>query len=204
MSTGIDKFAQTHDRGGQVKGGDRRRFFRITDQVVVKYRVISAAQEDPGSTDVLYSRHGGSKHLRGNQDLILNRIERQFPDVARYLQYLESRVNEMYRLLLLQEIEMGDSSIKEASLSGGGLAFYAAEDIKPGAYLQLKLLLMSSCVAVLCRGTVVRSERRSMYLPTHPYRIAVEFDAIDEGDRDILIKHILKRQAAKLRHEKPT
>ncbi len=203
MSTGIEKSVQARNRDGDLEGCERRRYFRITDQVVIKYRVISEAQDDHGDTDDLYSLRGGSKRLLGNQDLILSRIEQQSPDVAQYLRHLESRVDEMYRLLLLQEVETGYGSVKEASLSGGGLAFYAGERISPGVYLQLKLLLMSSCVALMCRGTVVRSERRSRYLPTHPYRIAVEFEVINESDRDILIKHILKCQAAKLRHEKP-
>ncbi len=193
------------DKSSEVPSGtpsERRSYFRINDDVIVKYSVIHSRGDGRNKVVDLHGRDGIDP-VMGNAGLMLSRISQSDPDVAQYLSYLESRLNQMFRLLLAQELELSESRVMEASLSGGGLAFYAGEHLAPRTCLQIKLLLVSSCVAILTPARVIRSERRSRYLPTHPYRIAVEFDAIDEVDRDVLIKHILKRQAEKLRHAPP-
>ncbi len=202
MSIKPGKSRPVAGRDAAIDRSERREYFRITDEVIVRYRVVDKRDAGRAHAGDLYGR-GCVDRTIGNPGLILNRISQTDPNVAKYLKHIESRVNEVFRLLLLQELEMGDASVMEASLSGGGLAFYTSEHLAAGTCLQIKLLLMSSWVALLVRARVVRSERRSRYLPTHPYRVAVEFDAIDEADRDILIKHILKRQAEKLRHARP-
>ncbi len=93
----------------------------------------------------------------------------------------------------------------EINISGSGVRFCSEELFKPGVYLDIKLLLpISSGVIVETVGQVVRCTKLSdndMAAGHAQYDIAVKFSAINEDDREFIIRYVFKRQRELLRSE---
>ncbi|WP_447972133.1 PilZ domain-containing protein [Nitrospira sp. Kam-Ns4a] len=84
----------------------------------------------------------------------------------------------------------------EVNVSGGGLRFLAPRPFRPGDRLALRFVL-PPFVPIHAKGEVVRvvpARGRREY-----YETAVRFAEIAEADRERVIKHIVQRQAERLR-----
>ena len=94
---------------------------------------------------------------------------------------------------------------EEINISGSGLKFKSADNLKPGDYLDIKLVLpIASGVIIELIGEVVHVERSSESneaLPQDIQDIAVKFAAINEDDREFIIRYVFKRQRELLRAE---
>jgi c-di-GMP-binding flagellar brake protein YcgR len=86
-------------------------------------------------------------------------------------------------------------------LSASGLAFTSEKAIKPESILELKMILPPSLVAIITYGKVVHCRHHSeSENDQFPYNIGVDFLSLDEHDRELLIRHIVKRQMVQLRN----
>ena len=83
------------------------------------------------------------------------------------------------------------------NLSGGGVALHATLPLAVNTWLSIDLVLLPGAHTLRALGRVVDCRNRSA-----SFFIAIEFDALREEDRDTLISHVLRRQAALLRQER--
>jgi len=93
----------------------------------------------------------------------------------------------------------------EVNISGSGLGFKCSEDYKPEDYLDIKLVLpISSGIIIELIGQVVRCNSLSEKTADSDERlneIAVKFAAVNEDDREFIIRYVFKRQRELLRAE---
>ena len=94
---------------------------------------------------------------------------------------------------------------EEINISGSGLKIKSEDNIQPGDYLDIKLVLpIASGVIIELIGEVVHveklSEKKDASQPAMN-EIAVKFAAINEDDREFIIRYVFKRQRELLRAE---
>ncbi len=186
---------------------DRREFFRIDDSVQLSYRVVDSVELSlrlekldssvNGSFTVMTRLQALSQHLSAS----LHRIEQKDPDVADYLKALDKKVELLGQSFLADEIDLTEQPAKPINLSAGGMSLCTAESLEIGTQLEIKMLLLPSFTGVLIYGEVVGSEAASDDAD-FPWNLRVNFSHIRDADRDALIRHILRRQAAVLRQQR--
>lgn len=187
---------------------DRRRFFRIEDSVIFRYKVIPM-DELPGRVTRL--ENGLPDQFTVTSDLAaigqtmhakLKRIEAKSPEVAAFLGALDEKINMLARAFLAQETEMAEQPACEVNISAAGMAFRAHNDLALGSMLELKIVLFPSYTGILTFGEVIRCVYDPDTDAEFPYDVAVDFAFIRDDDRDLLIKHVLGRQMDQLREKR--
>ncbi len=184
---------------------ERREYFRIEDEVTLEYRVITESEmecvlfrikdEVPDRFTAAASFASTSRQLNH----LLNNLSVKSPDLSMCLQMLDKKLNLLAQLLVAESINIDGEGMREVSLSAGGLAFNTERELRVGDLVETRLVLFPSLTGILTVSRVVCCERRGDVEVGMPWRVAVEYQYIREPDRDLLVKHILTRQAEMLR-----
>lgn len=198
------------------KDVERRRYFRIEDNVVLSYKTLSAEEKE-----------SQTQKLQAGQDLC--------PDIYHTFVMLESDIQDLIKrskkdsLILSQAIELLNRKLNviakgppsddrrqnsifneepvKVSLSGCGISFMAANRLERGQTVQIEMILLPSRQYIACLGEVVACENAplsstALHSATHPFRIAVNFVVIRGEDSERLIQHVIKREVELLRSSK--
>lgn len=191
-----------------AEAGDRRRFFRINDEVDLYYRKI-ARQEATGAShideNVLTSEALPQIMDAVEQDMsdLLKRIEMTTqPDVARYLKLLNYKVDMLAECLWRQNDLVREKNSCHVNLSASGLAFGSEHALSEGDYLELKILLPASRALVTTCCRVIQCRQNPSTDQRYPYVVSVDYLNMKEDDRELLIKHVIKRQLTQIREHK--
>jgi len=186
---------------------ERRRFFRIDDELVFFYRKIdevTANRMTAGTQDILgnASLTAALDVLSQESSLLMRRIERNQPDIADYLKVLENKIELLVRAFMTQGMNWSQQEPSNVNLSASGIAFECAEAMAPGEFLEIKMLLASSMSLIVAVGRVVHCTIQTQDGGAPTYLIAVDYYNMHEQDREFLIKHVVKRQLQQLRQHK--
>jgi hypothetical protein len=186
---------------------DRRRFFRINDEVDLYYRKIAAQEAREASyidenvlTDAALPQIMAAVEREMNS--LLKRLEAAQPEAAQYLKLLNYKVDILAQCFLNQSDLGREKNSYQVNLSASGLAFGSEQPLSEGDFLELKILLPASralvttcCRVIQCRRNLVKEQR-------YPYIVSVDYMNMKEEDRDVLIKHVINRQLAQIREQK--
>jgi len=183
---------------------ERRRFFRIDDAVNLYYRIVDEQTVVAASkmTDDVLSNCSlvtALDVLNQESRLVLHRIEKNEPEIAEYLKLMDSKISLLAQAVLQQNNDLSESTLCNTNLSASGLAIEVDCDIKVGEFIEVKLFL-SSCVAViLLYGKVVYCKKNPTPEKTASFQIGIDYINLKDADREVLIKHIVKRQMQQIR-----
>ena len=187
---------------------ERRRYFRIDDTALVKYRVIDA-------TDLEAVRAQISQHILAHDNLraalepldarlteLAPALRRESRVVAEALELINRKLSLLAGVMAIERVAGTHAPHHEhapsaVNLSGGGMAVQADEPISTGTWLAVDLVLLPAGHSMRAIGRVTDSRRRGT-----SYWLGIEFDALREDDRDALISHALRKQAQMLRQER--
>jgi len=183
---------------------ERRRFFRVEDEIVLVYRPIAPEDvPDPAQfqNQVLdpFSLTSTLEYLTQESHAHLRRIERDHPEVAEYLKTLERKIDVLAQALMISNNRLVDQPTRKVNLSAAGIAFDADQPIAEGELLELKMVLPPSLVGIVTFGRVVHC---SPCEGEKSWRVGVDFLSMREQDREVLIRHVVKRQLTLLRQRK--
>lgn len=181
---------------------ERRRYFRIEDEVILFFREVRP--EEVPEYGTFQEQDLDAFTLSSKLDLLtsesrpmLRRIEREYPEVGGFLRIMEQKIDLVARTILTRETELLEQPTRRVSLSASGLAFESDAPFHVGRVLELKMVLPPTLAGVLAYGNVVYCRPAS---PGNPaYNIAVDFIGLRERDRELLIRHVVKRQMRQLR-----
>ncbi len=183
------------------EGRERRGFVRIDDDLVLSCRRVDPALapvEIPPSNQDLNAFTLKARFVAMERELrpVLHRLKERSDDLGAYLESLEQRLEMLADVLLKQEPEACALPTREVNLSAGGLSYRSPCPLEAGDLLQLRLLLGASGIGIETWARVVYctrlDPRRAGKLP---YRIGVEFLNMREADSDLIIRHVLCREA---------
>ncbi len=185
------------------EAGDKRQFFRINDEVDLYYRKIDCQEAIEVShivenvvTSTTYPQITAA--LEKDMSGLLKRIETTQPDVAEYLKLLDYKANLLAECLLRQSDLLRQKNTCQVNLSASGLAFGSEHALHEGDFLQLRILLLASRTLVTTCCRVIQCRSNPAYDQRYPYVLSVDFLNMKEADRELIIRHVLKRQMAQI------
>jgi len=186
---------------------ERRRFFRIDDTVNLFYKVVDEQTVLTASqlTDDLLSNCSlvtALDVLDQESRLIMYRIEKNEPEIAEYLKLMESKISLLAQAVMRQGNDFTDSNMRNANISASGLAFESDIAVEKGQYLEIKLLLTSCLAVIVIYGKVIYCKEDKLGDISMPYQIGIDYINLKEQDREVLIKHVVKRQMQQIREQK--
>lgn len=186
---------------------ERRRFFRIDDQINLYYKKVDASVVTPAS------------HMNGNllgncslsaalelisqeSQVLMHRLERTVPDIADYLKLIESKIDLISQAMTMQNSDFKEKDTRNANLSASGLAFESEEALSVGDYLEIKMLLVSCMAVIVTYGKVIYCKPIKNPDNHFSHVIGVDYINMKEQDRELLIRHVVKRQMQQIREQK--
>lgn len=188
---------------------ERRRFFRIDDDINLYYKVLGPNPVNDTSyvsTDILGSCSLASAldMLSQEAKVLMRRIETRDPDVADYLKLLNNKIEIIAQTMMLQGTDFGEQTTRNVNLSASGLAFDNDEELKMSDYLEVKMVLSSIAAVILVNAKVVYCKKNidSEQSNKPSYMIGLDYVNIQDQDRELLIKHIVRRQMQQIRASK--
>lgn len=182
---------------------ERRVFFRIDDEIVLNYRVVTNDEFD--NNDGLHINESSSLTLATELDKMkatsrihLRHVEKENAEIARYFTHLENKIDLIARHVIMGADGLFTENTQSVSISGSGLAFTAKEKLNIGSYVELKFVLKPSLTCIRSYSKVVLCQDQG----NGEYKIAIEFSKLTEEDRDVLIRHVVKKQMNEIRDHK--
>lgn len=175
---------------------ERRRYFRIEDVIGLKSEVIDSQKLNDKLERFWSNQHEYSLLNEFNYQIEQHRadlrhIKESLPEVGRYLEVLQNQLDLLTDKLLQDEDQFTETE-KTVNLSAQGLAFYSAEAAHDGDVVELHLRLMPERHKIVLFARVVSCERVDHV--SGQFRIALDFEHIQEADRELLVKHVHGKQ----------
>ncbi|SMF95440.1 PilZ domain-containing protein [Methylomagnum ishizawai] len=188
---------------------ERRRYFRIEEQVILSFKEISPREipDLAGFQEITelpcnpFALASSLELLSQESRFLLRKIERDAPDIAEALRIIERKVDLVTRVFMSREPDLAECLPQEINLSASGLSFSIDQTYDPGRVLEIKMVLLPNMVGVIAYGRVIYC-RRNVTLAGQPYRVGVDFIGLSDRDREMLIRHVVRRQSQILRGQK--
>ncbi len=187
---------------------ERRRYYRIEDRALIKYRVVTEAALDDErrfifldeirSSNLHAALMGLELKLQDQIDIVRGRDKA----LAEALELLNRKFTLLERIVALEgshdsSIDYREHEPTRVNLSGGGIGIEAAAPLDVDTRLAIDLVLLPSNHSMRVLGRVIDCRETA-----GGYDIAIEFEEIREDDRDTLIQHIVRKQSALLRDQR--
>ena len=185
---------------------ERRKYFRIEDHVMLKYRVVPP-EEVQSTTDRLraplpnaFSLASDFAEMKEQMTLLQRSVEKASPSVAQYLQLIDRKLDMVAKVMLVQNMGTDEHLWRRVNLGAGGMAFDSPVELPEGAILEIKLGLLPSHAGLRTIGKTLRSDKYSD--GKVGFRVAIAFLHVRDSDRELLVQHVLWRQAQNLREKR--
>ncbi|MCB1727007.1 MAG: PilZ domain-containing protein [Gammaproteobacteria bacterium] len=200
----------TENERHKESAAERRHYFRIDDTIRLSLRRVPKDELD-ARLDRLEHDLAGNFTVMSSLAAItaqtavsLRRIENRDPDLAAYLRAIDHKIEVIGRAFIAQEPELAAEKALPVNLSAGGMSVGVEECFEPGADLELRMLLFPSFTGLMIYATVVECRPATPQELADGYRhlARIEFTHIREQDRELLIRHLLRRQSNQLREDR--
>ncbi len=186
---------------------DRRRFFRIDDEVNLNFKIVdeqTVLTASEVTSDILSSCSfvTGLDILDQEARIVMQLIEKSNPEIAEYLKILDTKISLVAQETMRQGHEISDNHIRNANISASGVAFESTSEVKVGEFLEIKLLLTSCFAVIVIYGKVIYCNESTDKDESMPFQIGLDYINLKEHDREVLVKHVVKRQMQQIREQK--
>lgn len=191
---------------GHIKppGLERRRYFRIADDITLFYKIIDAKAIEAGSHVLQGALEGCSIStawhiLTQEAKIIQSKIELKDPEMGEYFKLLNAKLDLVAQAAIVKEADKQAQKTRNVSLSASGVAFDNETALQLGEYLEVKMIL-GSVVAVIAVHAKVVCCRQNTDPSKPPFLIGLDYVNIQEQDRELLIQYIVQKQKQQIRN----
>lgn len=168
---------------------NKREYSRVDAYIPIEYQLIK-----PERKDALRSRLAGDSILAEFKSL-------PNPDdqlIAQWLQSINSKLDEIIRMLTLQYNGFDRLSIMKVNISGGGMSLNTKETFAPGDVLEIKVMLGQQVpIALFLYGEVIEVPK-----PHTEYNTSTQFINTDDFIRDEIIRFVFETEREILREKR--
>jgi len=194
---------------------ERRRYFRVDDEIGLRYRVIDIAEKEEAFSHLKDSNVVVFQRLDEALANQLEIVENDLPSAAVAIRLLQEKVD-----IIAAELSPNDKLIIDqleiirVNISACGLAFDTDEVIAPDSYLALDMNLLLSGKRLMVLARVIACDdlsKRSSKISTdertnmsRSLRIRVNFESVPPKDQEMLVQHVIQRQAQQLQESRRT
>ncbi len=188
-------------RWGSDSGGERRCHYRVSDRAIMELtRLLPEQWEDRQAALAAprvdaFALGSDCQALREQTAVLRRHAARESEAFARLFDSLERRFDRMVSVLMLHELvpESGEPLTVDISAEGCGFAW--PEPLPEGQGLELRLVFPSTALGLHTLAWVAHCAQE----PGGGCRVGVRFEFCRDSDRELLVHHVLQREAALLR-----
>jgi len=179
---------------------DKRKFFRIDDVMYLSYRLVSPAEvHSARNQDFRLPRHkftykANMDRLSRELNPLYNLIKLSDPDIALYLATLDKKINLLSEYLIEDNEAENDIEPQQVNIGAGGLAFISDEPFVSGVMLEIQIKLLPEYIDIFSYGKVISCMQLQESTKQPGYKIAVEFEFMDDDVRDLITRHVLGKE----------
>ncbi len=179
---------------------DKRKYFRIDDIALLSYRVVSwsevrSAQKQDSSLPInKLTIKANLDRLSREMQPLYNIIKSSSPNIALYLATLDNKINLLSQYLIEDDDAENDIKPQQINIGAGGLSFIADKHLVTGAMLEIQMKLLPGNMAIFSYAMVISCTRLEASAERQDYKIAVEFEFMDDDVRDLITRHVLARE----------
>lgn len=180
---------------------ERRRFFRLDDEVVMDFRAISQ-DEFTHWKEQQTQQKNELRELEKEIGLLVHQVRSSHPAVGHLLELFNRKINLLHgEQEAHTELNLSNTEARvRVNLSACGMAFQTREDLSQQSHLLFNLQLKPSNAILSLAGHIVAIE--SSGDPQAPYLIRVNFEDLTEAEQELLIQHLFQLQSRTLRHQR--
>lgn len=182
---------------------DKRKYFRINDLAYLSYKVVTWADVRLSNSNPDFKSPVDKLTFKANLDSLsrelkplYNVINSTNPSVARYLSNLDEKICILSEYILGEKEIFNDVEPQHVNIGGGGLMLVSDKPVITGAMLELKMKLLPEDLAICCYAKVISCTQTEEVAGHENYKIAVEFEFMDEDVRDLITRHVLVKEQA--------
>jgi len=179
---------------------NRREYYRINDEIALHLRLL--AEEAPHASvafpedAVLFSQLEALQELELQTQPLLHQLAERDATLANCLRLFDKRTK-LLTQTVLQQIDTDFGSQQQVNLSEAGLSMVYPQELLAGRRLALKILLPARVHALLLCARIIYCQ-----VVDGGYSVGLEFENLNEIQRQVLARHILQRQAQQRRQQR--
>jgi hypothetical protein len=193
-------------KGSKKSEPERRKHFRVKDEIILFFN--EAIQADVGNDQGLeqqvvkgFSLGAALNQLSEESRTQMKILEKENPELISCLRILNKKIDLIAQAVLISDLSPPSRLAREVDISASGLAFASEREVPPGTLLELKMILPLSLVAIVALGRVVHCKSRADQSRTDfGFDVGVDFIGLADYDRELLVRHVFKKQKADLRN----
>ena len=187
---------------------ERRRFFRINDDVGISWRKLGTEEAKAFARQT--REQSGQFDLASNFDnriqTLIDACKIQTPLAAELIDLLNKKMN-----FIIQQMDVDSELIHRiaftqqvVNISACGIAFPCDSALKKNDYVQLDLQLLPSQLQLVVLAKVVDCNKlpEDQMVDGQTHFLRLNFDEIGSNDQEMLIQHIVKRQSSQLKQQR--
>lgn len=188
---------------------DKRNYFRIDDIAILSYRIVtreeirSSERHDPHSPINKFKYKANLDRLSRELKPLYNVIKSSNSNIAQYLALLDKKID-LLSSLLIQDIgaeNEGNIEPQHINIGAGGLSFISDKPFIIDTMLEIQMKLLPENIVIFSYAKIISCELLNQNQGQPDYRIAVEFELMDEDVRDLVIRHVLDKERAYVNKE---
>ena len=189
------------ERAEAACGGERRSHYRVRDRAIMELTRLMPEQWQERQAALAAPRVdafalGSECQALRDQTAVLRRhAARESEAFARLFDSLERRFDRLVSVLMLHELVPESGEPLSLDISAEGCGFAWPEPLPAGQGLELRLVFPSTALGLHTLGWVAHCADES----EGSYRVGVRFEFCRDADRELLVHHVLQREAALLR-----
>ncbi|GAA6136009.1 hypothetical protein NBRC116188_27990 [Oceaniserpentilla sp. 4NH20-0058] len=180
---------------------ERRRFFRIDDEVALSFHLIDDEYGGEDSDD-LHTMQDMQQEFHVSLEVQIRQamvdVRSQYPKLAPLLDLMNQKIN----LLHANEALVEEAPVlKKANLSACGIAFTWGDKLPINQTLMVNIYLQPNHELVRAEAHVAAVDNN----PDHPtqseeaYIVRLDFNEMHQAFQEVLIQHVVQRQGHQLR-----
>lgn len=181
---------------------DRRRFFRIDDQIGVSYQVVEeddliGESEPPRQADIFSLINDLDKTIACE----LGELKVTDPKLATLFDALDRKLNALMNQMEIDNrlVQQLAHKIRQVNISACGMGLQVEEALREEDILTVELMLIPGNISIATYGRVISSEA----LEDGEYYVRMDFFGMSANDQELLIQHIVRRQGHLIRSNWP-
>lgn len=186
------------------KTDERREYFRVEDDIYLQWQTVP--EDEYARADELlqslsdddFSLSADFATLNNKFHPILNNIKQAHPDIAHYLELLNTKLDSLGHHLLQQQDVYNEQKLTHVNISASGMMYAAEKAIPVNSMLKLEYVLFPEKVGIITYGRVVNTSP----LEDGKHCIHISFEHMRTEDSELMIKHNLNTQMNLIREHK--
>lgn len=180
---------------------ERRRFFRIDDEVALSFHLLKDEYGGDDS-DELHAIQDMQQEFHVSLEVQIRQamvdVRAQYPKLAPLLDLMNQKINLLHANEALAEEA---PVLKRANLSACGVAFTWGSELPINQQLMLNMYLQPNHELIRTQAHVAGVSNNPDYPATseEKYIVRLDFDDMHHAFQEVLIQHVVQRQGHQLR-----